>query len=187
MKADRLRPEDLLETIENQIKTQLYPPPKAIHGVILSEAHVHRSTDGTFVELLRICGPGEAEGLPGFHPIQWNWSIMEPGAVKAWHLHLSQDDLWIIPPDSTLLVGLTDLRRASPTACETLRLILGGGRCHKLLIPRGVAHGVANLGSRPQALLYTVNQLFTPDPDLNDEWRLPSDHFGAKFWQIDRD
>ena len=63
---------------------------------------------------------------------------------------------------------------------------MGAGRCHRLLIPRGVAHGVANLGTEPQAILYAVNQFFTADPDRTDEWRLPWDHFGAEFWSMGR-
>jgi dTDP-4-dehydrorhamnose 3,5-epimerase len=147
---------------------------------------VHRGTDGAFAELLRFDDSGEVQGVPGFCARQWSWSLLEPGAVKAWHLHLGQDDLWIVPPDSTVLVGLVDLRRESPTANEQLRLTLGGGRCHRLFIPRGVAHGVANLSTDPQVILYAVNRHFSPDPSLNDEWRLPADCFGSEFWRMDR-
>ena len=147
---------------------------------------VFRSPDGLFAELVRIDADRQVQGLPDFRPVQWNWSLLQPGAIKAWHLHLGQDDLWIVPPDSTVLVGLADLRRASPTAGETRRLTLGAGRCHRLLIPRGLAHGVANLTSQPQALLYAVDQFFSADPGETDEWRLPWDRFGSSFWSMDR-
>ena len=152
----------------------------------LGEISVFRGPDGLFAEIARLDAERQVEGVAGFRPIQWNWSLLEPGAVKAWHLHLDQDDLWIVPPDSALLVGLADLRRHSPTASTVQRLTLGGGRCHRLLIPRGVAHGVANLGARPQAMLYAVNRFFSADPGTTDEWRLPWDRFGASFWEMGR-
>jgi dTDP-4-dehydrorhamnose 3,5-epimerase-like enzyme len=182
-----LTPKDLLEDAARDLTRQSYAPRAAIAGVQLSEVPVFRSPDGLFAELIRLDDGHEVQGVgEGFRPIQWNWSRLEPGAVKAWHLHLGQEDLWIVPPDSSLLVGLADLRRDSPTASAVQRLALGAGRCHRLLIPRGVAHGVANLGAQPQAMLYAVNRFFSPDPGETDEWRLPWDRFGAQFWEMGR-
>lgn len=185
MEPSRLTPADLVDAARD-LARQSYAPRPPIAGVVVGEVPVLRSADGLFAELVRLDAERQVEGFSGFRPVQWNWSRLEAGAVKAWHLHLGQEDLWIVPPDSALLVGLVDLRRGSPTASTTQRLALGAGRCHRLLIPRGVAHGVANLGTRPQTLLYAVNQLFTPDPAATDEWRLPWDRFGADFWDMGR-
>jgi dTDP-4-dehydrorhamnose 3,5-epimerase len=181
-----LTPKDLLEEVGPALARQSYAGQPPIEGVAVGEMPVFRGPDGLFAELVRLDADRQVQGLAGFRPLQWNWSLLQPGAVKAWHLHLGQDDLWIVPPDSTLLVGLVDLRRHSPTASHRQRLTLGAGRCHRLLIPRGLAHGVANLGPRPQSLLYAVNQHFTADPEGTDEWRLPWDHFGARFWEMDK-
>ena len=186
MEPRPLTPDDLLEDARAHLRRQSYAASPPIAGVVVTEVPVARSADGLFAELARADGEGGVQGLDGFRPVQWNWSLLQPGAVKAWHLHLDQEDLWIVPPDSTLLVGLADLRRDSPTRSGLQRLVLGGGRCHRLLVPRGVAHGVANLGPHPQVLLYAVNHLFTPDPDRTDEWRLPWDRFGAEFWAMGR-
>jgi hypothetical protein len=35
-------------------------------------------------------------------------------------------------------------------------------------------------------MLYAVDQYFTADPEGTDEWRLPWDRFGARFWEMDR-
>ena len=156
---------------------------------MLAEVAVSRSADGLFAEIARIDGgSGGLQGLETFRPVQWNWSLLQPGAVKAWHLHLDQEDLFVVPPDATLLVGLADLRRHDVRSERPTpqRLVLGAGRCHRLLIPRGVAHGIANLGTAPQAILYAVNRFFTPESDRTDEWRLPWDHFGAEFWSMGR-
>lgn len=181
-----LTPDDLVEDARDHLRRQSYAAIPPLAGVVVGEAAVARSPDGLFVEMARCDDEGGVQGLDGFRPVQWNWSLLHPGAVKAWHLHLDQDDLWIVPPDSTLLVGLADLRRDSPTRSGLQRLVLGGGRCQRLLIPRGVAHGVANLTPQSQILLYAVNRLFTADPERTDEWRLPWDRFGAEFWAMGR-
>jgi dTDP-4-dehydrorhamnose 3,5-epimerase len=186
MEPRPLSPADLVDDARPHLTRQSYAPRPPIDGVAVSEAPVHRSADGLFAEIARDDAEGGVQGLKGFRPVQWNWSLLEPGAVKAWHLHLDQEDLWIVPPDATLLVGLADLRRDSSTRSTLQRLVLGGGRCHRLFIPRGVAHGVANLGTEPRTRLYAVNRLFTTDPDRTDEWRLPWDRFGAEFWSMGR-
>ncbi len=189
MEPRPLGPDDLVDEARQRLTRQSYAPRPPIAGVVLSEVAVSRSADGLFAEIARIDGgSGGIQGLEAFRPVQWNWSLLQPGAVKAWHLHLDQEDLFVVPPDATLLVGLADLRRDvhSETRPAPQRLVLGAGRCHRLLIPRGVAHGLANLGTEPQAILYAVNQFFTADRDRTDEWRLPWDHFGAEFWSMGR-
>jgi dTDP-4-dehydrorhamnose 3,5-epimerase len=193
MERRALTPADLVlgEDARKRLLTrQSYGPRPSIPGVALSEVSVARSTDGLFAELARVGDEGIVQGLEGFRPVQWNWSLLQPGAVKAWHLHFDQDDLFIVPPTATLLVGLADLRRSGQASAEARpapqSFALGAGRCHRLLIPRGVAHGVANLGTEPQALLYAVNAFFTADPERTDEWRLPWDHFGPEFWSMGR-
>jgi dTDP-4-dehydrorhamnose 3,5-epimerase len=63
-----------------------------------------------------------------------------------------------------------------------MRLVLGSGKARLLLIPRGVAHGVANLSSQPAAVIYFVNQAF--NLERPDEHRLPYDLLGEDFWSI---
>jgi dTDP-4-dehydrorhamnose 3,5-epimerase len=185
MEPRPLTKDDLIEDARVRLARQPYQARPSIAGVVVTETPVSRSADGLFAEIARITDKG-VQGLEGFRPIQWNWSLLQPGAVKAWHVHLNQEDLWVAPPDVTLLVGLVDLRQSSPTRSVSQRLVFGAGRCHRLLIPRGVAHGVANLGTEPQAILYAVNQFFNGEPDRTDEWRLPWDHFGAEFWSMER-
>jgi dTDP-4-dehydrorhamnose 3,5-epimerase len=190
MEPRPLTPDELVENARTRLTRQSYAPRPPIAGVALSEIPVSRAADGLFAEIARIDGKGELQGLEGFRPVQWNWSLVQPGAVKAWHLHLDQDDVFVVPPNATLVVGLADLRlearRDAGTRPSPQRFVLGAGRCHRLWIPRGVAHGVANLGTEPHVLLYAVNRFFTADPDRTDEWRLPWDHFGAEFWSMER-
>jgi dTDP-4-dehydrorhamnose 3,5-epimerase len=63
-----------------------------------------------------------------------------------------------------------------------MRFVLGAGRAQALYIPRGVAHGLANIWTQPANMIYLVNQLF--DPENPDEHRLPWDVLGNDFWEI---
>jgi dTDP-4-dehydrorhamnose 3,5-epimerase len=95
---------------------------------------------------------------------------------------LNQEDVWFVPPGDRLLVGLVDVREHSPTYQTSMRLVMGAGKARLLFIPRGVAHGAANLGSHPAGIIYFVNQAF--DADRPDEHRLPHDLLGVDFWTI---
>src|SRR5215468_4261193 len=132
MEPQPLKLTDLADEVRKHLTQQSYAPRPAIPGVELSEQAVFRSGDGLFAEIARTDrGDGSVQGLEGFRPIQWNWSLLQPGAVKAWHLHLEQDDLFIVPPTSTLLIGLADLRREvhSETRPSPQAFVLGAGRC----------------------------------------------------------
>ena len=90
--------------------------------------------------------------------------------------------MWFVLPTDRLLVGLLDARKDSATCNATMRLVLGAGRAQLLHIPRGVAHGCANIGTEPATIVYYVNQFFSlEDPD---ERRLPWDLLGPEFWQM---
>ncbi|MGI8827775.1 MAG: dTDP-4-dehydrorhamnose 3,5-epimerase family protein [Chloroflexota bacterium] len=165
-----------------QAWTQEYGPAATIDGVRLIDLRHFSDEGGDFCELARFGPGGVVEGLPGYHIAQISYSLMEPGAIKAWHVHQHQDDVWFAMPAERLLVGLLDVREASPTYRRTMRFVLGAGRARLLFIPRGVAHGAANLGARPASIVYLMNQTF--DPDRPDEHRLPYDALGAAFWSI---
>jgi dTDP-4-dehydrorhamnose 3,5-epimerase len=164
------------------VTTQSYASKPRIEGVRIVDLQHFSDEGGDFCEVTRISSDGSLSHLPGFRPAQISYSFMEPGTIKAWHLHRRQDDLWFVPPGYRLLVGLLDVREGSPTYQTSMRLALGAGRARLLYIPQGVAHGVANLGPDPASLLYFVNQPF--DPDEPDEHRLPYDLLGAHFWTI---
>lgn len=171
-----------------QVRTQSYAPRPRIAGVEVIDLPLFSDEGGDFCEVTRFLPEGDlalhsqGQGLPAFRPAQLSYSFMEPGTIKAWHLHLRQDDLWFVPPADRLLVGLLDVREESATQGIRMRLTLGAGKARLLYIPRGVAHGVANLASAPAHLIYLVNNAF--DAENPDEQRLPFDLLGADFWTI---
>ena len=165
------------------LSVQDYSGSVRIAGVEIVDLRVLNDDGGSFMEIARLTD-GLLEGFEGVEPRQMNYSLVMPGAVKAWHLHMKQEDVWFVPPEQRLLLGLWDCRAGSPTEDDSMRFVLGGGRARLVRIPQGVAHGCANLGPTPASIIYFVTQQFDlVDPD---EHRLPWDHFGAEFWEMVR-
>jgi dTDP-4-dehydrorhamnose 3,5-epimerase len=179
---ERLKPEDIGEKYRPAVSTQEYGRRTPIEGVQILELRHMVDDGGSFAELIRLDEQGRLLQIPHFQVRQSSYSLVLPGAIKAFHLHYNQEDLWFVPPTDRLVMGLVDLRAGSPTYEQTMRFVLGGSKAQLLYIPRGVAHGCANLGNTPSTILYFVNQHF----DLNapDEHRLPWDFLGESFWQI---
>ncbi len=172
---------DIREDVRGSVSRQGYGATSQIEGVQFLPLQTFVEDGGTFTELGRLV-EGALTGLDGFEVRQVNCSLMAAGAIKAWHLHFNQEDLWFVPPSQALVVGLWDVRENSPTTGNTLRFVLGRGRSQLLYIPRGVAHGAANLGSSDAFLFYFVNQQF--DAQDPDERRLPYDALGKDFWEV---
>ena len=180
MAADVLSPADLDPHFASVLTTQSYASTPKIEGVRLVDLRLLTDDGGSFAELVRLTEQGELEAFPGFQVRQSSYSLVLPGAVKAFHLHFGQDDVWFVLPSDRLLVGLVDARRGGEGRSQ--RLVLGGGKAQLLYIPRGVGHGAANIGTVPATILYFVNRQFNlNDPD---ERRLPWDMLGVDFWRM---
>ena len=131
--------------------------------------------------LKRYCGLAIiSEVFPDFSVRQVNRSKILPHAIKAWHVHMNQEDIWYVSADHHVLLGVWDVRAASSTHDMTMRIVLGGGVSRLVYIPRGVAHGVVNLASREATLFYFVNQQF--NQEMPDEYRIAWNAKGAEFW-----
>jgi dTDP-4-dehydrorhamnose 3,5-epimerase len=160
--------------LQEYIYTQRYELSDMLDGVKFIDLKLHSDDGGYFLELLR---------LEQYPVKQVNYSLVMPGAIKAWHLHYKQSDIWFVPPGNRLLVGLRDCRIDSDTSCDTMRFIMGDAP-KLLIIPPGVAHGCANVGSTPSSLIYFVTETF--DIENPDEQRLEWDFFGDDFWKVSK-
>ncbi len=110
------------------VDTQSYGARPRIDGVSLIELSVFSDEGGDFCEISRLREDGTLTSFPGYKPAQISYSLMEPGQIKALHLHRHQDDLWFVPPVHRLLVGLLDIRDGSETLGTSMRLTLGAGK-----------------------------------------------------------
>lgn len=106
---------------------------------------------------------------------QANHSIVEPGAIKAFHLHEIQTDIWYVIDKA--LVILYDTRPFSSTFKEVMRLT---PKNQHIVIPPGVAHGIGNPYNHRVNMIYFVDRTFNP----KDELRLPWDIVGKEIWEI---
>ena len=68
---------------------QQYSPPPEIDGVQVVELKRFHDDGGSLTELGRLQG-GVHAALPGFEVKQVNYSELEPGAIKAFHLHAAE-------------------------------------------------------------------------------------------------
>ncbi len=173
----------LNERARSVFHVQRYGPSPKIAGVDWIELRRFPDDGGAMTELGRLA-QGMHQGVSGFEVRQVNFSEVEPGAVKAFHLHQRQTDVWFVPPGSKMLLVLGDVRAGSPTEGATHRGILGDGASRLVRIPPGVAHGVKNLAPARGSIVYFVDQHFDPDPARCDEGRLPWDYFGADVWEV---
>lgn len=181
---DHLTEQDIIE-VPQKLYTQAYKEKVDIEGVSLISLKNNVGEDGDLGEVIRTTDNGEVEQIPGFKIAQINRTKLYSGAIKGWHVHFRQEDVWFVLPSSHLIVGLWDLRKSSKTKGSVMRLALGGGNSQLLFIPRGVAHGSVNISQKEAEVFYFVNKKFNiEDPD---EKRLPWDSLGVDFWTPKKD
>ena len=174
--------DDISATARQSVSVQNYQEKKMIDGVKIIEVKRYAGEDGTFEDLMRINAQGFLELFPEFQIRQINRSKLLPEAIKAWHLHFKQEDIWYIPSVNHMILGLWDTREASSTKDLTMKVVMGNSVSRLVYIPRGVAHGVVNVATAPGDIFYFVNNQYKIDDP--DERRLPWDAKGTDFWEI---
>ena len=174
---------EINEAAKQAFSHQDYGPQVRIEGVEILDLARFNDDGGSITELGRLEG-GMHEQLPGFEVKQVNYSEVEPGAIKAYHMHHRQTDVWYVPPCDKFLLVLHDCRRGSSTEGATMRMVLGDGRSRLVRIPPGVAHGTRNIGRDVGRIIYFVDTHFSAEPGECDEGRLPWDFLGAEIWEI---
>ena len=173
----------LNDEAQRAFSVQDYAAQPAIQGVEIVELKRFSDDGGSLTELGRL-GAGIHAAFPGFEVKQINYSEMDPGVVKAFHLHRRQTDVWFIPPSDKMLLVLVDVRAGSPTEKVALRLPMGDGASRLVRIPPGVAHGVKNIAASRGRIIYFVDVQFQAAVAECDEGRLPWDFAGADIWDV---
>jgi dTDP-4-dehydrorhamnose 3,5-epimerase len=176
---------ELTDAAKRALSAQSYGPAPSIQGLEIVDLRRFVDDGGNFTELGRLSA-GLHAALPGFEVRQVNYSELEPGVIKAFHVHQRQTDVWFVPPSDRMLLVVVDVRRDSPTSGVIRRVVLGDGASRLVRIPPGVAHGVRNLAPARGRMIYFVDTHFSPAPEDTDEGRLPWDFAGADVWEIAR-
>lgn len=174
--------DDIDQSVRPSISVQEYHT-QQIQDVQIIDLKKHETEDGSFTEVLRLDQNGISEYAPEFRIAQINKSMMFPGSIKAWHLHYRQDEIWNVTVSSHILLGLWDVRDGSSTKGVSMKIALSPTRL--VYIPRGVAHGAANISGHTAEILYVVSEQYNKEHP--DEQRLAWDSLGKDFWEAKKE
>jgi dTDP-4-dehydrorhamnose 3,5-epimerase len=138
-----------------------------IKGVFTVDLVSHADGRGRFQELFR------KEWFPflEWRVVQSNRSESEAGVLRGLHYHRRQVDYWYLIR-GTILAGLADLRRSSPTYLATQTIRLSDASDMGLLIPTGVAHGF--YAQTTATLIYIVDQYYDGNDEFGVYWNDPT-------------
>lgn len=175
---------DIDEKIRSEVKTQEYSEKCDIEDVLIIPLKNHSGETGDFGEILRFDENCKCDQIKNFKIAQINRSKILPDTIKAWHLHLGQDEAWYVAPSNHLIVGLWDVRKNSKTKGQQRKVVLGGNNSVILFIPKGVAHGCTNITKKPVDLYYFTSQVFNKENP--DEKRIPWNAVGEHFWEPEK-
>lgn len=140
---------------------------KPIAGVVVREVRAVGTAYGALTEVFRRDWELDNAGVD-----QIFQSVLEPGAVSAWHAHEDTTDRLFVSAGRLDLV-LYDSRPDSPTCGELNRFAFGTFRPGLLVVPPRVWHGVHNASSAPAMLLNAVDRAYRYEGP--DHWSLPPD------------
>ncbi|MBI4892725.1 MAG: dTDP-4-dehydrorhamnose 3,5-epimerase family protein [Acidobacteria bacterium] len=157
----------------------LQPDSKNLIDGVRVQPHALWADDrGYFLEIARF-GQGLAAEFPP-ESTQVSAALTYPAAIKAFHFHLHQTDLWVVT-QGMFQVALVDLRPDSPTYGVKNTIYVGQLRPWQILIPPGVGHGYKVIGRDPAMLVYLTNRIYNPadegriaynEPGINYDWEL---------------
>lgn len=149
-----------------------------IDGIRIQPLALHPDDRGYFLELARF-GQALTAAFPAAST-QVSAALTVPGAIKAFHFHRHQTDLWAVPT-GMLQVALVDLRPESPTFGHRNTIYTGHLRPWQILIPPGVGHGYKVISQDPALLVYLTDRFYNPadegriaynDPGISYDWEL---------------
>lgn len=149
-----------------------------IAGVRVLPVGLWADDRGYFLEVARL-GKGLAEAFPP-ETTQVSAALTYPGAIKAFHFHRHQTDVWCVT-QGMFQVALVDLRPDSATFGRKNTLYVGSLRPWQVLIPPGVGHGYKVVGTDPAMLVYLTDRFYNPE----DEGRIAYNDPGIAYdWEL---
>jgi dTDP-4-dehydrorhamnose 3,5-epimerase len=108
------------------------------------------------------------------------FSMVYPGAIKAWHMHTAMTLNYAVVV-GCIKLALYDVREASPTRGELMELFPGEGNYCLVTIPPGVWNGLKGIDTKPAI----VANCATLPHDPAEIIRLPFDDSSIPYdWGI---
>jgi dTDP-4-dehydrorhamnose 3,5-epimerase len=105
---------------------------------------------------------------------QVNYSVVNPGIIKAWHRHKCQDDYFCI------VKGMAQVGVYNPKTKRAEKFFIGEHNPCVVRIDAGEWHGLTPIGDESCGLLYFVTCKY--DPQNPDEERASYTDFVDKDW-----
>jgi dTDP-4-dehydrorhamnose 3,5-epimerase len=90
------------------------------------------------------------------------FSVVYPGAIKAWHLHKRMTLNYAVVSGAIKLV-LYDDRDGGPTHGELMELFIGDGNYCLVTVPAGVWNGFKGIGTQPSIVANCATHPHDPD------------------------
>lgn len=175
MKRDQV---EKIQIARHTIIQESSPPPEGlIEGVIVHPLKLIPDDRGHFAEIFRVDDPIAGD----FDFRQTSLTSTRSGVIKAFHYHLTQDDIFF-PVAGTIRIALVDFRLGSPTRGLANSIFAGGLYARAVRIPAGVAHGYEVMRGEDLTMVYYTDQIYDP----HDEHRIPFDDpaVGFTWWGI---
>ena len=108
-------------------------PKTGIFGCDTVAVSANRDGRGCLYEIYRQSWPN------AFPTVQWNACASNAGVVRGAHVHVDYHEFYTLPHGRVLL-GLADIRRASPTYRKSVQLEWAARDGFAVVVPVGVAH-----------------------------------------------
>lgn len=169
-----------IPTNEKGIGKVIFSPDSSdlIAGVRIAPLALYPDDRGYFLELARL-GQALTTDFP-LNTTQVSAALTYPGAIKAFHHHRHQTDLWAVVR-GMMQVVLVDLRPDSSTHGLRNTIFTGDLRPWQILIPPGVGHGYKVVGVDPAMLVYLTDRTYDP----SDEGRIAYNDAGINYdWEL---
>jgi dTDP-4-dehydrorhamnose 3,5-epimerase len=97
-------------------------------------------------------------------------TVLERGAISAWHAHAKTTDRLFVSTGRILIV-LYDARQGSSTHGRLNQFRFGSVRPALVTVPAGIWHGVQNIANEQSVLLNLVSECYSYENP--DHYRLP--------------
>lgn len=134
-----------------------------IDGVAIHRMQPFLDGRGRFVECFR-----ESWGL--LSPVQWNMGTSVANCLRGVHVHVRHTD-FVTVAAGAMLLGLQDLRPASPTFGRATTVEIRAEDPLGVLVPTGVAHGF--LFGAEAVYLVGVSHYWDEADELGCHWQAP--------------
>ncbi|MGA2062203.1 MAG: dTDP-4-dehydrorhamnose 3,5-epimerase family protein [Thermoguttaceae bacterium] len=126
-----------------------------IHGVVIKPVLIQSDQRGWLAEIYR-----QDELSPEGCPVMAYISETLPGVSRGPHEHAAQTDYFAFIGPGDFDLYLWDIRVASPTWGNRIKMNVGQSNKQIVIVPPGIVHAYKNVGSVPGWVINQPNRLY---------------------------